>query len=185
MTGPADSHRHSLGLRLKALRKLQGLSLNNVADQTGVSTSFLSLVERGETDMSLDRFRTLADFFHVSPSELLLENPNGRGPTVAAFEAATTVDRGPGVDYRIVQAENPQIIWIRFAPRARFLDFRAHPGIDVCLVTQGEVELLYGEDRHLVGEGQFVRFSATTPHAFENTSDRPAELIALGTVPYW
>jgi transcriptional regulator with XRE-family HTH domain len=185
MTEPDGRHRHALGLRLKALRRLQGLSLSALAEETGLSRSFLSLVERGETDMSLDRFRALADFFHVLPSELLVENPNGREPVIADYENAASVDRGPGVDYRIVQNENPQIIWVQFKPRGRFLDFRAHPGVDICLVTRGEVELLYGAERHRVAQGQVIRFSATTPHAFANPADKPAELIALGTVPYW
>ena len=181
----ALSPRQALGLRLKSLRTVQRLSLKDVALATGLSTSFLSILERGQTDISLDRFRTLASFYHVQPSELLVEGAARIRPTVSAFDHATAVDRGPGVEYRLIRAEHPQVLWIRFAPKARFLDFRAHAGQDICMVTKGALELLYGDQTHRLLAGQVARFQSTTPHSFANASDEEAEMIAVGTVPYW
>lgn len=185
-TGADDlSHRQAIGRRLKSLRTVQRLSLKDVARATGLSTSFLSLLERGQTDISLERFRTLARFYHVQPSELLVEGAARIRPAISGLDQAATVDRGPGVEYRIIRAEHPQVLWIRFAPKARFLDFRAHAGQDICMVTKGALELLYGDHTHRLLAGQVARFQATAPHSFANAGDEEAEMIAVGTVPYW
>ena len=62
----ADGRQRTLGARLDALRRARGLTRREVAAAMGVSASFLGMVERGETDMSLARFTRLAGFLGVS-----------------------------------------------------------------------------------------------------------------------
>lgn len=61
-----------LGSELRRLRKSRRLTLANVGEETGLSVSFLSDVERGRTKPSLDTLEKLADFYGVSVSEILL-----------------------------------------------------------------------------------------------------------------
>ena len=46
----------------------------------GVSASFLGMVERGETDMSLARFTRLTGFLGVSVADLLSDDPTPAPP---------------------------------------------------------------------------------------------------------
>jgi transcriptional regulator with XRE-family HTH domain len=170
---------------LRALRLQRELSLAEVEEQAGVSRSFLSLLERGETDISLDRFLRLALFYGMQPSELLLTAGEPDEPVIADIAAARSVERGEGVEYLIVREEHPQLMWTRIAPGARFDDLRAHRGEDLWLVVRGRVELLYGAGRHPLRAGQTARFGGLVPHAFANVGDEPAELVALATIPYW
>ena len=55
----------TLGARLRQLRKANGWKLADVADRTGLSVSFLSDVERGRTDPSLNTLRTIADVYQM------------------------------------------------------------------------------------------------------------------------
>ena len=60
-----------LGARLRAIRADRGLSLSAVAEATGISTSFLSLVETGKNDITFGRLRRLIDYYGVTLIDLL------------------------------------------------------------------------------------------------------------------
>jgi XRE family transcriptional regulator, regulator of sulfur utilization len=55
-----------LGRRLRALRQERGLSLAEVSDATGISTSFLSHVETGKGDIGFTRLSRLVEFYGVT-----------------------------------------------------------------------------------------------------------------------
>jgi len=88
-----------LGARLHELRRMHGLSLKAVADAVNVSPSFLSIVERGQTYLSLSRFTRLTEFYKVIPSELLLElDSNYHEPEISHVTDFQAFDRGAGAD---------------------------------------------------------------------------------------
>jgi len=64
-------NRMDLGTRLRALRTERGLSLSQLEDATKISSSFLSLVESGKSDITISRLVRLADFFDVQLSDLV------------------------------------------------------------------------------------------------------------------
>jgi transcriptional regulator with XRE-family HTH domain len=60
-----------LGARLRAIRKKQGDTLTDVGAQTGLSVSFLSDIERGRTQPSLDTLEKLATYYQLTINDLL------------------------------------------------------------------------------------------------------------------
>lgn len=73
-------NRTDLGTRLRALRSERGLSLSQLEDATRISSSFLSLVESGKSDITISRLVRLADFFDVQLSELVDGSRTERRP---------------------------------------------------------------------------------------------------------
>lgn len=62
----------NLGEKLRLLRKsTRELTLAEVAKQTGLSVSFLSDLERGQTRPSLDTLEKLSNFYGVNTNELI------------------------------------------------------------------------------------------------------------------
>jgi mannose-6-phosphate isomerase-like protein (cupin superfamily)/DNA-binding XRE family transcriptional regulator len=177
-TTPGDEGHRLLGARLHELRRMRGLKLKDVADSVGVSPSFLSMVERGQTDLS--------EFYDIRPSELLMElRTTHDAPRLGRLDEHPSIPRGPGVEYRLLQAENPQMIHVRLEPGARFTDMRAHRGEDFWVALEGAPRLHYGEDEYDLATGETARFSSTIPHGLSNPGSVPAVLVALCSVPYW
>jgi transcriptional regulator with XRE-family HTH domain len=73
-------NRNDLGTRLRALRTERGLSLSQLEDATKISSSFLSLVESGKSDITISRLVRLADFFDVQLSDLVDGSRTERRP---------------------------------------------------------------------------------------------------------
>lgn len=174
-----------LGARLRNLRKMSDLSLEDVATNVGLSTSFLSLVERGESDLSMSRFTRLAQFYGVQPSELLVEEGSYEPPDVFKVTETKTIDRGKGVEYYLIRDMHPQLVFVVMQPRSVFEDLRSHAGDDVWIVCDGAVDLLYGERSYPMKAGETARFHGGVPHGISNPHKKPAQLVALFTVPYW
>jgi transcriptional regulator with XRE-family HTH domain len=176
----------NMGQRLKNLRRVRGLSLQEVADGVGVSPSFLSMLERGQTDISLSRVSRLADFYGVYLSELLLDGDvQLLPPVVETITGIATIDRGKGVLYRVIKREHPQVMHVLMAPRSSFPDLRAHQGEDFWIVLRGRPELLYGPHRYPFVAPQTARFAGVVEHGWDNPGSEEAELIAIASVPYW
>lgn len=60
-----------IGIELRSMRKGRRLTLLQVSEETGLSVSFLSDLERGRTRPSLDTLEKLAAFYQVSIKEIL------------------------------------------------------------------------------------------------------------------
>ena len=61
----------NIGVRLKELRKVRGISLRNLAKRVGVSASFISQVEQDKCQPSLDTLQKISDALNVTTSYLL------------------------------------------------------------------------------------------------------------------
>ena len=59
-----------LGQLLREIRQGHRYSISDVAEQTGISSSFLSLVETGKSDISFGRLMRLTEFYRVTLGEL-------------------------------------------------------------------------------------------------------------------
>jgi transcriptional regulator with XRE-family HTH domain len=68
----------TFGERLRALRTARGVSLAQLEAATGISASFLSLVEQGRSDISIGRLMRLVNYYEVDLSELVADIPAER-----------------------------------------------------------------------------------------------------------
>jgi quercetin dioxygenase-like cupin family protein len=50
-----------------------------------------------------------------------------------------------------------------------------HPGSEFGLLLQGELVVTLGFDTFMLGPGDAISFESTTPHAYRNEGDEPAQ----------
>ena len=82
------THKSQLAARLKQLRAEQGLSLSQLARATGISSSFLSLIEQAQSDITIGRLVRLAEFYDVELADLLNGPPTAPADHVRILRAA-------------------------------------------------------------------------------------------------
>ncbi len=125
-----------VGEILRRLRKRRGLSLRQVADLSGLSVSFLSAVERGESDISLGRLARVARIFGHDVGSFLGYSARQARPHFIDAGDRLSVNRGLGVSYDVIRVPGTsfEFIAVSFAPRARFADVITHEGLDVLFV---------------------------------------------------
>jgi len=92
----------SIGKTVRILREAKLLTLGTVAKQTGISVPFLSLIEAGHRNPSLNTLQALAAALDV-PRDLLVLVASGQPGSLASTEGA--VDRLIRVLERMQQVE--------------------------------------------------------------------------------
>ncbi len=72
----------NIGEAIKTLRTKRGVTQEELAERSGVTQGFLSLVERGEREPALDFIDTVSRALNVPPQLILLlaceQHPRGR-----------------------------------------------------------------------------------------------------------
>lgn len=177
---------NAVGARVKALREAMGYSLRDLSEQSGVSPTMLSQVERGSTsptlavaekiatglDLSLSQLLRLDEVQHVvisRSSDHLVRNRRGH-----RIEELTPPLPGQRADVSAHSLESG-------ASTGGAGDAPMHePGSrETAVVQKGEVVLVFEGDRYHLAEGDSVTFDADLPHHFENESDEPVEFVAV------
>jgi transcriptional regulator with XRE-family HTH domain len=138
-----------LGERLRTLRREKEYSLGVVARGTGLSASFLSLVENGKSDISLGRLARLMDFYGVTLSGLV--DPHRPGP------ARVVVRRAEQRSHLIAGGVKTDLLAESLAAPVSHLLMTFEPGASVDLTENDEFESpLAGESFYLVMQGELL-----------------------------
>jgi transcriptional regulator with XRE-family HTH domain len=178
---------HVLGARLRRLRLQRRLTLQEVGASVDLSHSFLSMLERGQADISLGRVHRLATFYGVPLSELLIEDHEGNRPRVIDIDEGDVVERIPGMTLRLLPIGRPlglQVVHVTLAPGAGPSTPVSHDGEDFFWVLAGEIVFTYGADEYLLKKRQSVLYSGRVHHFFGNVGKRQAEMLSITTPPY-
>src|SRR5882762_8360604 len=88
----------AVGPRIRALREAMGLSLRDLADQSGVSAPMLSQVERGETSPTLAVAAKIAAGLELTLSQLLRLDEGQHVAVSRAAEHRVSVRGGHSIE---------------------------------------------------------------------------------------
>jgi transcriptional regulator with XRE-family HTH domain len=179
--GSATAETPQVGGVIRRLRMRRGLSVRALADEAGISASFLGAVERSESDIALGRLALVAQALDHDLASLL--GYAGGRVTPRVIEPVTSRRRGRGVRFAAfrIPGTHLELLVATFAPRTRFDDSIMHAGIDVAYITEGELILVVGGVDYPLREGQCVVWPSSHEHTMRNDSDRRATAIGFTT----
>ncbi len=172
-----------VGEILRSMRKSLNMSLKDVAEQSGLSVSFVSAVERGQSDISIGRLSRLAQVFHQDIGTLLGYTGHRSTPQFVSDNDRLTIDRGAGIDYTVFHLGSIgfELITADFEPRTATRDTIVHQGLDIIYMVKGELVLEYNGRDYPLRVGDCVVYSGAYPHGFRNESDKPAGWLSMVT----
>jgi transcriptional regulator with XRE-family HTH domain len=175
-----------LGERLRGLRLKHGLSLKSLANSTGLTKGFLSLVERGRKAPSISTLLRLSQHFRLSMGGLLGE-PKASEPAyslVRVGERRKYAREGSryGYSYEAMafRKDDKRMEPFIVSPPARVprKSFQ-HEGDEMVFVLSGRVEIQLGEERIMLGPGDCLYFDAAVPHRSHSIGSRRAVTLVV------
>jgi transcriptional regulator with XRE-family HTH domain len=180
------NERLRLGARLRHARESSRLSLEEVAQRSGVTKSFVSRVERDLTSPSIASLvgicdavgLSLADLFQMPQTTLVRRSDR---PRVADLPKAADV-----VDTLITPAGERHVTVLESAVAAGGSGgsalYTLPSECEVCFVLHGTIEVQVEDQTFELDAGDALTFGAAIPHTWRATSDgaRVLSILAPG-----
>jgi len=172
--------------RVRSLRAARGLTLDALAERSGVSRSMISLIERGKsspTAVLLERLATalnlpLASLFEASranpePVSRRADQPQWRDP-VSGYRRRNISPSGFPSPIQIVEVEFPPGARVAFDTGAR--EAPLHQQV---WVLEGAIAVTIGEDLYRLETGDCLAFVLDLPTAFRNRTKKSARYAVV------
>jgi transcriptional regulator with XRE-family HTH domain len=183
----------AIGRQVRALRKRQGLTGQDLAALTGLSVGMLSKIENGGISPSLSTLQMLADALRIPLVQLFSGYEEPRGAMhVKAGEGVEIARAGTraGHQYNLLGhiganasgvVVEPYLITLT-TESDRFPTFQ-HEGIELLYMLEGVVEYRHGDQMYLLEPGDSLMFDADAPHGPERLVALPARYISVICYP--
>ena len=172
----------ALALHLKYLRVQSGMTLEDLARDSGLTRSYLSKVERGISTPSIESALNIAKALGVTVDRLFgkqaEEDPITivRGNGSVAGDATTHLSLVAGLRKdRVMRAfvVHPG----KTQRRGRIMSH--HEGEELLFVLTGDIEMHIGARRERLKPGDCVQFDSTIPHKLVALTDKPASALVV------
>ncbi|HEX3501738.1 MAG TPA: helix-turn-helix domain-containing protein [Stellaceae bacterium] len=184
MTDPNVNER--IAARVRQLRAERGMSLDALAERSGVSRSMISLIERGETSPTAILLEKLAAGLDIALAALFEPPAGPADPVARRADQALWRDPGSGYVRRNVspsaQLTPIQIVEVVFPPGAHvaYESGGRQPQVHQQVwVLEGAIEVTVGAEHYALATGDCLAFVLDRPTAFRNRSRKPARYAVV------
>ena len=187
-----------VGSKIKGIRESKGLSLEEVAERSGLSLDQITSIETDQNLPSLGPLIKIARALGVRLGTFMDDN-DALGPVVCcaeereskssisfsngAADARKHMEYHPLAQQKAGRHMEPFIIDINPEDEPNF-QLSAHEGEEFIYVMQGEVEIVYGKDTYSLKEGDSIFYDSIVKHHVHGAPGKSAKILAVVYIPF-
>ncbi len=174
--------------RIKELREIEGLSIAEMAQKTGVSEEEYKLCENGESDLNFAFIYRLANVFSVDVTDIIEGySPTLRSYTVTRKGKGQRIEKAHGMTYynlapafrnRIAEPLYVKSVYSEEAQH-REIEVTTHAGQECDIVISGKLQVQVGEHKVILGPGDSIYYDSSTPHGMIAVGGEDCEFYAI------
>ena len=171
--------------RIKELRDIIGMSVEDVADKSGVPMDDYVAYEAGTKDFSFSHLFNIASTLGVDISDLLTgESPKLSGYILTRNGKGLAFDRRKAYHYQHLaynfrdKKSEPFIVTVEYDGMLTSKTAHAHEGQEFDYVLDGHMKIVLGGNEVYLGPGDSIYYDSSLPHAMY-AIDADARFIAV------
>jgi transcriptional regulator with XRE-family HTH domain len=179
-----------LGPRIRELRKARDMTLQKIAEASGLSVGYLSQIERNLATPSIKALHDIAQVLGVNISWFFPESDygtEGERRYIVRAEQRRTLNFGLGIADQLLcpsLSGELELLCSTFEPGALSGEEPyTHRGEEAGIVISGELDLWIGNEKFHLGKGDSFNFPSTTPHRYRNPGESETVVIWAITPP--
>lgn len=180
-----DVEAPQVGALLRAARRNQGLTLQEVGDRAELSVGYLSQIERDMATPSLGSLKRLAAALRMDINHFI-RMPDASGMISRAADRETVWVRAEGMTYERLHGEFAGASFSAFLitlPSGFVTETDQHFGEEFVEVRSGQVTFSIDGTDYVLGPGDTLHFRSDMRHQARNADDGEAVLFWLGSGP--
>ena len=172
-----------IGSNIQRIRKEQGLTLEGLAERSGVSKAMLSQIESDKVNPTVLTIWKIARGLEVELDAILKGSwEPARKFSVTRHEDVVVLDtpgKGPHIEVYspLSMAEDLEIYQLTFDPGTELVSGAHAPRAEEYLtVLEGRIRVEAGEKSAELGSGDFIIYHCDIDHVIENPHPEPARV---------
>jgi transcriptional regulator with XRE-family HTH domain len=175
-----------VGVNLRRLRTRRGLSLERLAQLSGVSRAMLGQIELGQSAPTINVLWKIARALEVTFSALISARTQSGALVLRAAESKILTSKDRSFSSRALfpfdEPRRVEFYELKLSAGA-VEDADAHPPgtSENLVVVAGTVEIDVAGDTHRLDTGDSILFEADTPHAYRNAGRSEAVMYLVMT----
>ena len=193
------SNNHTIvGLKIKGIRESKNLSVEEIAERSGLSVEQIVSIETDQNLPSMGPLIKIARALGVRLGTFMDDN-DALGPVVCraadrekdssisfsngATDARKHMEYHPLAQQKAGRHMEPFVIDINPEENPEF-QLSAHEGEEFIYVMQGEVEIVYGKETYHLKEGDSIFYDSIVKHHVHGAPGKSAKILAVVYIPF-
>ncbi|AUO14222.1 helix-turn-helix domain-containing protein [Priestia megaterium] len=171
-----------VGSELRKIRVQNHLTLDELAEKTGVSKLTLGKIERGETNPTLGVMWKITTGLNIPLTKLVSVEPSVSLSKCGEGFSLKGPDQAWKIEFMFQHQMDSTIEMYRafLSPLATYCPEPHHKGlIEVATVMEGRIEIKIEEEVYELKQFDSVKFEGSHTHSYKNLEERPAVLHLL------
>ena len=193
-----SNHQTIVGHKIKGIRESKNLSIEEIAERSGLSIEQITSIENDQNLPSLGPLIKIARALGVRLGTFLDDNDE-LGPAVCraeereqkssisfsndATDARKHMEYHPLAQQKAGRHMEPFIIDINPTENQEF-NLSAHEGEEFIYVMSGEVEVEYGKQKYTLKEGDSIFYDSIVKHHVHGAPGKSAKILAVVYIPF-
>ena len=190
---------HSVvGAKIKGLRETKNLSVEEIAERSGLTVEQINSIENDVNLPSLGPLIKIARALGVRLGTFMDDN-DALGPIVTraadrekdssisfsngATDARKHMEYHPLAQQKAGRHMEPFVIDINPADKLEY-QLSAHEGEEFIYVMEGEIELVYGKDKYELEAGDSIYYDSIVKHHLHGAEGKSAKILAVVYIPF-
>ena len=193
-----SSNNTVVGSKIKRLRESKNLSIEEIAERSGLSADQILSIENDQNLPSLGPLIKIARALGVRLGTFMDDN-DALGPVICraedreressisfsngATDARKHMEYHPLAQQKAGRHMEPFIIDINPEESPNF-QLSAHEGEEFIYVMNGEVEIEYGKDKYILKQGDSIFYDSIVKHHVHGAPGKSAKILAVVYIPF-
>jgi quercetin dioxygenase-like cupin family protein len=168
-----------IGKKIRKVRLDKKLTLENVANETGLSVDYLKKVESGKARPPVGALLQISKALGIDSGDFFREQESQMEKRIRAFTkrtdnyAYTTLT--PGAENKHLKAFRVVIEPLKAHEGVGY----QHEGEEFVYVLGGRIEITVGDHVNLLEAGESLHFNSGIRHRMRNAADEEAEMLVV------
>lgn len=192
VTAAAPVGKQEVGAKLRKERKQRGMTLQQLAERSGLAVSTISKAERGAMALSYEKMLKLGAALEIDMTRLFM----GADAAVPPADSRPTVVKDCFNDVQRYETDQyvysvlcgafpdkkmqPLMAVINAREAADFSETIRHPGQEFVIVLSGRVRILFENGETLeLGRHEAAYFDSGIGHVYVSLSKQPAQVVSV------
>lgn len=172
--------------RIRELRELKEMSVDQMAQALSVTPERYQVLESGSEDISASKLNQIAQLFNVDLA-LLLTGKESRMNTFTVTRAGkgVTVERRKQYQYQALAANftgkhgEPFLVTCPAKGEDAAVSLNTHPGQEMDYILEGCLKVVICGNEIILNPGDTIFFDSSHPHGMAALGNSPAKFIAI------